>query len=78
MLSTKGFMDKKAITNILSIVFSTLLLAIAIFLFYWFQIRPSKIRSDCSQYADAFSKERTDTWEEYEKSYSFCLNQKGL
>lgn len=65
-----------------------LLLAIGVLvvLFYWFQIRPAKIRSDCGfQPAMLYEKDTQTglsagmTYEEfYDFYYEKCLNQKGL
>lgn len=42
--------------------------------FYWYELRPAKIRHDCSW------KERSDgSWREArDKEYDFCLHEKGL
>lgn len=59
---------------------------IAIFLFYWFQIRPSQIISDCENFArnKSVSEEGLSLYEQlvfvgdYQDSYESCLRSKGL
>lgn len=58
-----------------------LLVIIAGFLFYWFQIRPSKIRSDCG-FEPVALYNKNETAMSYQEFYDFyyqkCLNQHGL
>ena len=63
-----------------------LLVLIFVALFYWFQIRPAKIRSDCGlESAMLYKKDTTTglgagmTYDEfYDFYYKKCLNQHGL
>lgn len=67
---------------------SIFLIVIVLFavLFYWFQIRPAKIRSDCGLESAMLYKKDTATGlgagMTYEEFYNFyykkCLNQHGL
>jgi len=57
------------------------LLGFIFFLFYWFQIRPAKIRSDCG-FTAVFEYDVDDSDMSYPDFYDFyykkCLNQHGL
>lgn len=59
-----------------------LLIIIALGIFYWFQLRPASIRSECNQWIIDQPGEvnlRTDSGrKKYEAQYSFCLHDKGL
>jgi hypothetical protein len=47
--------------------------------FYWYEYRPSKIRTECNEYADKRSRDGSlNDAERYEFRYKFCLSQKGL
>lgn len=47
------------------------------FLFYWFELRPSQIRSECDQIAWNKAKE-SNTTKAYDWKYTQCLHNKGL
>lgn len=47
--------------------------------FYWFEIRPSHIRSICEKEAiDKVKKIGNATTDTYELSYKMCIREKGL
>jgi len=50
--------------------------------FYWFQIRPSRIRSSCGYFAsttyDRFNTEGITYEQYYDFHYKKCLNERGL
>lgn len=64
---------KKLTTNkiLIFIILGLLLLGC---IFYWYEIRPAKIRHDCSR---AYS---GDYWYEFYDAeyYNFCIHEKGL
>lgn len=53
-------------------------------LFYWFQIRPTSIRSGCAEYsknriAEDGNKKSIDKWQDtYDLYFKACINSKGL
>ncbi|MFH1408188.1 MAG: hypothetical protein ABIG91_04125 [Patescibacteria group bacterium] len=53
-----------------------LIALITIFLFYWFQVRPVKIRSYCDW--KARSKTYWKVTKYYTDDYNSCLHEKGL
>ncbi len=71
-------------------VFATLILIVAGFLFYWFEIRPIKIRTDCAFLSDDIRFAATQKEEELDNNtiqrieqtghneYQFCLRRSGL
>lgn len=65
-------------------VLTIVLVFAGIFLFYWFQIRPSNIKSTCAnetiEKLKSIKEERSaDTWQKnYDLYYEACLNKKGL
>jgi len=62
------------------IIFSGFLLALLTgsFIFYWFQLRPTKIRSQCDQVAWYKTEENGEGTEYYDWKYMQCLHSKGL
>lgn len=46
--------------------------------FYWFQWRPSQIRSSCDQIAWDSAIKYYDDREDYDWKYTQCLHSKGL
>ena len=51
---------------------------IAAGLFYWFQVRPSTIRSECADIARTKTIKSEGSMKYYEFHYDFCLNERGL
>jgi len=58
------------------------ILLFVIFAFYWFQIRPVKVKKTCSQTADRYSSQVTsgfyDAKKVYQAVYSDCLDKYGV
>lgn len=53
------------------------------FLFYWFQIRPARIRSACDQIAwdkakSSYYEDKIGDPDEYNWKYTQCLHNKGI
>ena len=66
-----------------NLIFVFIILLIIGFLFYWFQIRPSEIRSECAVITEEeLVTKGTKTAKEWlmwrELYYTSCLNGKGL
>lgn len=70
-------------------ILSLFLIALGLFLFYWFQIRPTEIRNYCDQVAwqtaeNKFYDQYWKTWhseidqETYDWKYTQCLHSQGL
>ena len=53
-------------------------LAIAVFLFYWYEWRPSKIRAYCEWNVRWGELSKGLTIENYKLRYESCLHSKGL
>lgn len=53
-------------------------ITVGLFLFYWFQLRPTQIRSECDQIAWYRTKEIDGDTEYYDWKYTQCLHSKGL
>lgn len=53
---------------------------IFLFLFYWFQIRPSQIKSECTDLAlkSATNDEGLYKKSTFDSNYQICLHKKGL
>lgn len=64
----------------IKILFILPLIILGIFLFYWFQIRPSGIRNYCDQVAlnKAGSVYESSEIELYDWKYTQCLHSRGL
>lgn len=67
------------------IIIPTVLLSTTLlFLFYWFQWRPSEIRKECFKYAvdkaikDSGGNDGTFKDEDYEFRLKYCLQREGL
>jgi hypothetical protein len=56
----------------------SVLMVVGAFLFYWFQIRSSGIRSQCDSIAWTETKERSRNVDFYDWKYTQCLHSKGL
>lgn len=59
-------------------VIALIVLIICVFIFYWFEIRPSHIRSLCDLIAWNKTKEIGGGTDHYDWKYSQCLHNKGL
>lgn len=60
-----------------------LLIIVASFLFYWFELRPAKIRHDCSWIQHRDDPTHWDSTlklyqEKFSIYYDFCIKEKGL
>lgn len=53
-------------------------LIVLVLLFYWFQVRPSKIRGYCDWVAWNDTKNRGQTHDYYDWKYTQCLHNQGL
>jgi hypothetical protein len=51
-----------------------IIVPILIFIFYWYEWRPSKIRSEC----DSIAWRKTEGFDDYDWKYTQCLHNKGL
>lgn len=50
-----------------------ILLIVLGFIFYWYEIRPAKIRHNCS-----WSYSGDHWYEAFDDEYNFCIHEKGL
>jgi hypothetical protein len=51
---------------------------LAVFVFYWYEWRPTQIRSECDMVAWNRTKEISEDIEYYDWKYAQCLHYKGL
>jgi hypothetical protein len=56
------------------LLIACIFIPLLVFLFYWYEWRPSKIRQDCDSIAWRISGD----FDEYDWKYSQCLHNKGL
>lgn len=60
------------------VLWTSLVLLFTVFLFYWFQLRPSQIRTECEAYTHNYNKDNDLTMTQFNFVYNACLHRNGI